>query len=77
LDRPDAELISLSQQGDAGAFAELVARYQKKVYTVALRLLQDREESLDVAQGVFLRAYRALPGLPPGTGELAEYLCPD
>jgi len=73
LDRLDAELISLSQQGDAGAFAELVARYQKRVYTVALRLLQDREESLDVAQEVFLRAYRALPGFRPGA-DLAPWL---
>jgi hypothetical protein len=27
--RPDAELITLSQQGDQQAFAELVGRYQK------------------------------------------------
>ncbi|BCV22537.1 MULTISPECIES: RNA polymerase sigma factor [Neomoorella] len=73
MDRSDAELIALSQQGDEGAFAELVARYQKKVYTVALRLLQDREESLDVAQEVFLRAYRALPGFQPGAA-LAPWL---
>lgn len=59
--RPDAELIILSQQGDETAFAELVDRYQNKVYTMAVRLLGDREEGRDVAQEVFLRVYRALP----------------
>ena len=59
--RPDAELIILTQQGDKQAFAELVDRYQKKVYSIALRLLGDREESRDAAQEVFLRLYKALP----------------
>lgn len=59
--RPDAELITLSQQGDKQAFAELVDRYQKRVYTMAVRLLGDMEESRDVAQEAFLRVYRALP----------------
>ncbi|HBI27987.1 MAG TPA: RNA polymerase subunit sigma-24, partial [Peptococcaceae bacterium] len=43
------------------AFAELVDRYQNKVYTMAVRLLGDREEGRDVAQEVLLRVYRALP----------------
>jgi len=58
--RPDAELIRLTQQGDKQAFAELVDRYQKKVYSIALRLLGDREESRDASQEVFLRLYKAL-----------------
>lgn len=59
--RPDAELITLSQQGDQQAFAELVGRYQKTVYTMAVRLLGNREEGRDVAQEAFLRVYKSLP----------------
>lgn len=62
MDRPDEQLIALCQQGDEEAFAELVERYQRKVYTMAVRMLQDREESRDAAQEVFIRVYRALPG---------------
>jgi len=68
LDRPDAQLVALSQRGDENAFAELVTRYQQKVYTLAVRLLHDREESRDVAQEVFLRVYRGLPGFREGAG---------
>ncbi len=61
MSQSEAELIALSQQGDEEAFAKLVERYQKRVYTMAVRLLGDREESRDVAQEVFLRVYRGLP----------------
>lgn len=66
MSRSDAELFALNQQGDEEAFAELVERYQKRVYTMAVRLLGDREESRDVAQEVFLQVYRALPRFREG-----------
>ena len=59
-DRPDAELIVLSQQGDETAFAQLVQRYQNKVYTLAVHLLGDREEGRDAAQEVFIRVYNGM-----------------
>jgi len=61
MSKPDAELIVLSQQGDETAFAQLVQRYQNKVYTLAVHLLGDREEGRDAAQEVFIRVYNALP----------------
>jgi len=61
MSKTDEELIVLSQQGDETAFAELVERYQNKVYTLAVHLLADREEGRDVAQEVFIRVYHALP----------------
>ncbi len=60
--RPDAELITLSQQGDQQAFAELVGRYQAKVYTLAVRLLGDSEDARDAAQEAFIRVFGALRG---------------
>jgi len=61
MSRTDEELIVLSQHGDETAFAELMDRYQNKVYTLAVHLLADREEGRDVAQEVFIRVYHALP----------------
>jgi RNA polymerase sigma-70 factor (ECF subfamily) len=46
--------------GDARAFEELVAIYQHRVYGVALRMLADAAEAEDVAQEVFVRAYRSV-----------------
>lgn len=49
-----------ARQGDATAFAELVACHQAAVFNVCLRLLGDRGEAEDAAQEAFLRAYQRL-----------------
>ncbi len=56
----DRELVDRVLAGDAGAFEALVRRYQGWVFTLALRMLGDRAEAEDVAQEVFLKAYRGL-----------------
>ncbi|MGE5598470.1 MAG: RNA polymerase sigma factor [Bacteroidota bacterium] len=60
MECPDQDLVARAQAGDREAFAELVRRYQARIYNLAYRLLQQREEAQDAAQEVFLRAYRAL-----------------
>ncbi|HHY36304.1 MAG TPA: sigma-70 family RNA polymerase sigma factor [Firmicutes bacterium] len=57
----DAELVRRCRQGQQAAFAELVERYEKKVYNLAYRMLGDGEEARDLAQEAFLKAYYALP----------------
>lgn len=57
----DKTLVSLSQQGDENAFAELVGRYGALAYQVAYGILGNREDSEEVAQDVFVRIHRALP----------------
>lgn len=56
----DAEvsLISASQRGDAVAFNRLVLRWEKTVFNVALRMVQDRDEAEEATQEVFLLAFR-------------------
>lgn len=56
----DWELVQRCQGGEAGAFQELVARYQQKVFMVALGLLNHREDAMEVAQETFFRAYRKI-----------------
>ena len=60
-DRRDDDLISEVLAGDHRAYAEIVARYQDKVFTTVSWLCRDRDEAEDLTQEVFVRAYFALP----------------
>lgn len=59
---PDAILVVAAILGDLEAFGELVSRYRAAVVRLA-RQIAGREEAEDVAQDVFLTAFRALPGI--------------
>lgn len=56
----DSEIISSVLQGNKNAYAELVTRYQNYVFTLTLRLIKSREDAEEVAQDVFVKAYRSL-----------------
>lgn len=60
LSAPDAELVARLRQGDETAFRLLVARYQQRVYRVALSLLRSPTEAQDVAQEVFVEVYQTI-----------------
>ncbi len=55
------DLIDRAQQGDRDAFGELVAQHQHEVFTLAVRLMRDRDLAADVSQDAFIRAWRAMP----------------
>lgn len=61
----DRELIERAQRGDKDAFAELVSRYHKRVYNLAVRMTGNREDAMDVTQEVFLKMYRAIGSFQP------------
>ncbi len=52
--------IHKAQKGDEAAFAQLVTAYEKQVYTMALRMVGNPEDALDVSQETFLKAWRGL-----------------
>jgi len=58
----DAPLVDRARAGDAGAFEVLVRRHQRWVFTLALRMLGNTAEAEDMAQEIFLKAYRGLKG---------------
>jgi RNA polymerase sigma-70 factor, ECF subfamily len=60
VDSGEAALIERCSAGDEQACAELVAIHQRMVFTLALHLLGDRDEALDLSQEVFLRVFRTL-----------------
>lgn len=61
-DVSDADLVRRFRDGDRAAYAEIVRRYQHRVFTVCLRWMGDREVAAEVAQDVFLALYKSLPG---------------
>jgi len=56
----DAWLVGRALENDLAAFEQLVERYQGKMVGYAARMLGDSEEAEDVAQEVFIKAYRSL-----------------
>ncbi len=50
--------VSASQRGDTVAFNRLVLKWEKKVYNIAVRMLQNREEAAEATQEVFLLAFK-------------------
>jgi len=61
----ETDLIARFKQGDRSAFDAIVALHQARVVGVARRFLGDPHEALDVAQDVFVAAYRVLPSWRP------------
>jgi RNA polymerase sigma-70 factor, ECF subfamily len=56
----DLTLVKRVKSGDQRAFRLLVERYQRKVYSVALGMVKDREEAMDVSQEAFVKVYKYL-----------------
>jgi RNA polymerase sigma-70 factor (ECF subfamily) len=56
----DRQLVAQALGGRPDAYGELVRRYQAAVYSVAFRLVGERQEALDVAQDAFVRAFHTL-----------------
>jgi RNA polymerase sigma-70 factor (ECF subfamily) len=56
----DNEIISQVLSGNHQAYAGLVHRYQNYVFTLTLRIVKNREDAEEVAQDVFVKAYKYL-----------------
>jgi RNA polymerase sigma-70 factor (ECF subfamily) len=56
----EAELVQRCAAGDEEACAELVTEHQRMVMQLAVNLLGDRDEALDLSQEVFLRVFRTI-----------------
>jgi RNA polymerase sigma-70 factor, ECF subfamily len=56
----ELSLVQAAKKGDVGAFGELVKRYDRNVFRIALHITQNREDAEDVVQDAFLKAYENL-----------------
>jgi len=56
----DNEIIGRVLKGEQQVFALLVDRYRNFIYTLVLRMVENREDAEEIAQDIFVKAYRSL-----------------
>jgi RNA polymerase sigma-70 factor (ECF subfamily) len=56
----DAELVERYLTGDMSAFDELMVRYERQIYRVCYRFVENRDDAMDLAQEVFIKAFEHL-----------------
>jgi RNA polymerase sigma-70 factor (ECF subfamily) len=54
----DVELIQRYLRGDIDAFSELMRAHEDRVFAIAMRMMRDRDQALDVTQDTFLTVFR-------------------
>ena len=66
MDQPrtdeDQPLVARAQSGDAAAFDELVVKYSPRLYGLIYNMTSNHEDTNDMLQDVFAKAYRAIKG---------------
>ena len=61
----ETEIIRRCLSGDERAHRELIDRYERPVFSVALRMVRQREDAEDITQETFVRMFRALARYDP------------
>ena len=59
---PDQELVKRTQAGDASAFDDLVVKYTPRLYGLVYNMTSNHEDTNDLLQDVFSKAYKAIGG---------------
>ncbi|HKI00584.1 MAG TPA: sigma-70 family RNA polymerase sigma factor [Thermoanaerobaculia bacterium] len=63
--KTDAEVVVSALRGSQDAYRELVKRFERPVYSLILRMVQDPASAEDLAQEVFVKAFRRLNTYDP------------
>lgn len=61
----DPELVRRCLAGDERAYRELIERYERQVYSVAMRMVRVAEDAEDLTQETFVRMFKALDRYDP------------
>src|SRR5579863_5953158 len=69
----EQRLVLASKGGDQDAFAQLVQRYQRRIFNLVYRMLQHYEEANEITQETFLAAWQGLPSFR-GEARFATWL---
>src|SRR6266852_4860145 len=73
IEQDDLLLVAFSKNGDQEAFAQLVQRYQRRIFNLVYRMLQQYEEASEITQETFLAAWQGLPSFR-GDARFATWL---
>jgi RNA polymerase sigma-70 factor (ECF subfamily) len=64
-DEEDAAVVARCLRGETAAFAVLVERYERVLFSVALRMLGDAEDARDATQDAFVKVFQRLGDYKP------------
>jgi RNA polymerase sigma-70 factor (ECF subfamily) len=69
----DDVLVARARAKDVAAFEELLARYEEKLYRLAMRFVRNENDAQEILQDVFLSAWRNLGGFE-GRAQVGSWL---
>ncbi len=70
----ETELLTSAKEGDHTAFEVLVKRHQSMVFKTVLRMVRNEDDSMDITQESFIRAYTRLAGFR-GASSFGTWVC--
>jgi RNA polymerase sigma-70 factor (ECF subfamily) len=70
----DVDLVALLREQPAAGIAALYDRYGRLIFSMALRVVQDRGAAEEITQDVFMRCWRNLDRYQPSQGSLAAWM---
>ncbi len=70
----DEDLLTLVERGDADAFEVVYDRHSRVAFSLAFRLLGDRQAAEDLVQDAFLSVWRGAAGYSPSRGSVRNWL---
>ncbi|MFH1755894.1 MAG: sigma-70 family RNA polymerase sigma factor [Candidatus Latescibacterota bacterium] len=56
----DSNLVMKCAHGDKKSFEALVERYEKPIYNIAYRVMNNGEDAMDITQNIFMKAYQKI-----------------
>ncbi len=69
----DQLALDRARNGDAGAYNELVLKYQGRIFSKVFSMLRNRQDAEEITQDTFIRAYRVLSSFR-GTANFSSWI---
>jgi RNA polymerase sigma-70 factor (ECF subfamily) len=67
VETPEWEIVQKCQKGDVAAYEDIAAKYYRRVFTVILGVVHDRNDAMEVTQETFYRAFKNIKRFKGGS----------